>query len=236
MYDGFVWRAGAAEFLLEADARIGKDLYYHLKQFQLRSQLTITDVSAEWTVNSGNSHIDGEMQIVDPRGDLGLTRAIKNVSQNQAENDWSGYAMLLYSMGIPEGPLQIPRGQAIPLEYGIDLLGGISFSKGCYLGQELVARTHHRGVIRKRLVPAMILEEKDGEFQVGGEAEKYKELVDEDVSHGNESKSSGRIVSTMGNLCMALLRLEGWTLGDKFSIPGRSIQVEPYRPPWWKNN
>lgn len=41
----------------------------------------------------------------------------------------------------------------MPLEYNLDGLGGISFDKGCYVGQELVARTHWSGTIRKRLMP-----------------------------------------------------------------------------------
>lgn len=44
-------------------------------------------------------------------------------------------------------------GEAVPLEYNLAALNAISFDKGCYVGQELIARTHHRGVIRKRIVP-----------------------------------------------------------------------------------
>ena len=49
----------------------------------------------------------------------------------------------------------------MPLEYNLDALNGISYTKGCYVGQELVARTHNRGVVRKRLMPISI----DGKFQ-----------------------------------------------------------------------
>lgn len=48
-------------------------------------------------------------------------------------------------------------GEAIPLEYNLAGLNAISFDKGCYIGQELIARTHHRGVIRKRLIPIRFL-------------------------------------------------------------------------------
>lgn len=48
-------------------------------------------------------------------------------------------------------------GEAVPLEYNLVALNAISFDKGCYVGQELVARTHHRGVIRKRLLPLRFL-------------------------------------------------------------------------------
>lgn len=47
-------------------------------------------------------------------------------------------------------------GHAIPLEYNLDGLNAISFTKGCYVGQELIARSHFRGVIRKRLMPIEI--------------------------------------------------------------------------------
>lgn len=44
----------------------------------------------------------------------------------------------------------------MPLEYNLDALNGVSYSKGCYVGQELIARTHNRGVVRKRLMPVTI--------------------------------------------------------------------------------
>lgn len=44
----------------------------------------------------------------------------------------------------------------VPLEFNIDGLHGISFTKGCYVGQELMARTHFKGVVRKRLMPCIL--------------------------------------------------------------------------------
>ena len=44
----------------------------------------------------------------------------------------------------------------MPLEYNLDGLNGVSYTKGCYVGQELIARTHNRGVVRKRLMPIAI--------------------------------------------------------------------------------
>lgn len=47
-------------------------------------------------------------------------------------------------------------GEVVPLEFNIDGLAGISFTKGCYVGQELMARTHFKGVVRKRLMPFVL--------------------------------------------------------------------------------
>jgi folate-binding Fe-S cluster repair protein YgfZ len=84
------------------------------------------------------------------------------------------YKKFMDKQGIAEGSETIPYGDAIPLEYNIVFLNGgnksshigflrlvlqnkqkqssVSFNKGCYLGQELVAKTHYTGVVRKRIM------------------------------------------------------------------------------------
>ena len=42
------------------------------------------------------------------------------------------------------------------LEAGLDQLGAVDFEKGCYVGQEVTARTHYRGLVKRRLVPIKI--------------------------------------------------------------------------------
>ncbi|KXZ46958.1 hypothetical protein GPECTOR_39g452 [Gonium pectorale] len=66
------------------------------------------------------------------------------------------YRALRYRLGVAEGETEIPAGQAAPLDYNVDVLNGVSYTKGCYVGQERNSFTHYRGVIRKRLMPVRL--------------------------------------------------------------------------------
>lgn len=62
----------------------------------------------------------------------------------------------------------------MPLEYNLDGLNGVSYTKGCYVGQELIARTHNRGVVRKRLMPIQI----QGWWRLGSASRIIRSLLD----------------------------------------------------------
>ncbi len=72
------------------------------------------------------------------------------------------YTAARYALGIGEGKEDFPIGSSLPLESNGALLHGVSFNKGCYLGQELTARSHHTGVIRKRLMPLQLEDGSEG--------------------------------------------------------------------------
>ena len=59
-------------------------------------------------------------------------------------------------LGIPDSSRDLLIEKTFPLEAGLDTLHAIDYGKGCYVGQELTARTHYRGTIRKRFVPVRI--------------------------------------------------------------------------------
>ena len=67
--------------------------------------------------------------------------------------DLASYAANRMALGVAEGPELVAR---MPLECNLDALNAVSFDKGCYVGQELVARTHYKGQIRKRVMPFTI--------------------------------------------------------------------------------
>jgi folate-binding protein YgfZ len=74
------------------------------------------------------------------------------------------YDRLRLDQGVPDGSRDLPIEKAILLENNLDELNAISWSKGCYMGQELTARTRYRGLVRKRLMPVTV----DGPLPAAG--------------------------------------------------------------------
>ncbi|KDQ10010.1 hypothetical protein BOTBODRAFT_36633 [Botryobasidium botryosum FD-172 SS1] len=68
----------------------------------------------------------------------------------------SSYVLHRILSGVPEGIDDIPPGDAFPMDSNLDMMGGVDFRKGCYVGQELTVRTYHTGVIRKRIMPVRL--------------------------------------------------------------------------------
>ena len=73
--------------------------------------------------------------------------------------DWAVYAAWdrhRLALGLPDGARDLEADKSVLLEAGFDELHGVSWTKGCYMGQELTARTRYRGLVKRRLVPVAI--------------------------------------------------------------------------------
>ncbi|KAL1537761.1 putative transferase, mitochondrial [Salvia divinorum] len=103
-----------------------------------------------------NWHKDPRLTCLGYRG-IFPSNATPLLVEEDKETDEGNFLLWRFEKGVAEGSSEIPKGEAIPLEHNLVGLNAISFDKGCYVGQELVARTHHRGVIRKRLIPVRFL-------------------------------------------------------------------------------
>ncbi|GAV82755.1 GCV_T domain-containing protein/GCV_T_C domain-containing protein [Cephalotus follicularis] len=142
------------------------------------------------------------------------------------ETDERNYLLWRLEKGVAEGSTEIPKGEAIPLEYNLVGLNAISFDKGCYVGQELVARTHHRGVIRKRLLPLRFLNDNGKEVE-------QKVAPGSEVTVTASSKKAGTVTTALGCRGMGLLRLDE-ALSGALTIHGQEyVKVEAFRPKWW---
>ncbi|CAK9173151.1 unnamed protein product [Ilex paraguariensis] len=118
-------------------------------------------------------------------------------------------------------------GEAIPLEYNLAGLNAISFDKGCYVGQELIARTHHRRVIRKCLISLKFLDD------IGKEMEQ-KVAPGSDIIVASSGKKTGTVTTALGCRGLGLLRLEeAFKCPGSLTIQGEDVNVETIRPEWW---
>ncbi|KAJ9549949.1 hypothetical protein OSB04_022492 [Centaurea solstitialis] len=145
-------------------------------------------------------------------------------TETQEEN----YLLWRLEKGVAEGSIEIPKGEAIPLEYNLAGLNAISFDKGCYVGQELIARSHHRGVIRKRLLPLKFLNESGKEVE-------QKVAPSSEVIASKSGKKAGTVTTALGSRGLGVIRLEEAFKGpENLVIKGQEdVKVEPIRPDWW---
>ena len=140
---------GRDRFLLDVPAAQAPDLARKLALYRLRAGVAIADRSAELGVTA---HWPDGPGIRDPRHpDLG-TRAVgpRVVADPEARLAYEAHRIAL---GVPDGGRDFAYGDAFPHDANLDRLGGVDFDKGCYVGQEVVSRVHHRGTARKRIVP-----------------------------------------------------------------------------------
>ncbi|XP_058079505.1 putative transferase At4g12130, mitochondrial [Magnolia sinica] len=148
--------------------------------------------------------------------------------ESDKETNEELYMLWRIERGVAEVSTEIPKGEAIPLEYNLAGLNAISFDKGCYVGQELVARTHHRGVIRKRLLPLKFVDNDGKELE-------QKIAAGSEVVYTASDKKVGTVMTALGCRGLGLLRLEeAFNQSSVLSIKGQEdVKVKAIRPEWW---
>ncbi|XP_076268160.1 iron-sulfur cluster assembly factor IBA57, mitochondrial [Rhynchophorus ferrugineus] len=127
------------------------------------------------------------------------------------------YKKLRYTLGIGEGVGDLSVGSSFPLECNCDYLHGVSFHKGCYIGQELTARTYHTGVIRKRLMPLLF-------------TKPPKTLPENDVIV-HSGVNVGKLKGVFENVGLALLRVEKALKFGNITVGDGEASV--IKPNWW---
>jgi folate-binding protein YgfZ len=193
-------------WLLDVAADKTGDLVKRLSLYKLRAAVEIKNVPdafavlALWGSNLNSpGETTGTQSFTDPRHTaLGMRIladrrfAIDIASATNGMNaDAKDYHAHRIALGVPEGGKDYEFGDAYPHEADFDLFDGVSFKKGCYVGQEVVSRMQHKTVVRKRVV------------RVEGE----RDLTSgSDITHNGVV--FGRVGSTDGRHALALLKLD----------------------------
>ncbi len=172
LFDFLVFRLGQDEFQLDAPADKTADLVKRLGFYKLRAKVDIADVSQDFAVVAGGSGAPADPR--DPAlGGRGIVARADIPGEDGAAR--AAYDARRIALGVPQGGLDFPYGDAFPHDANMDLVNGVDFSKGCYVGQEVVSRMKHRAALRKRVVrvafdgpaPAPGAAIVDGELPVG---------------------------------------------------------------------
>ena len=155
LFDFLVVRRADA-FWIDCGRDQTADLARRLAMFKLRAKVVITDESAALAVAAswGDAPADAPGLVYrDPRHDgLGWRIVAPLEALRGLEGGTDAYQAHRVALGIPEGGIDFVYGDTFVHDANLDLLHGVDFDKGCYVGQEVVSRVHHRKSARKRVV------------------------------------------------------------------------------------
>ncbi len=155
--DFFIF-ATAEALLLDIPAADIAGLMPKLRRFKLRAVVELADASAQYGVYAAwDGAPPAGLSAPDPR----LPEAgYRLLSDTPLETNASAdeYAAHRIALGLPDGPPDLEVDKTLLLEAGFDELSGVAWDKGCYMGQELTARTKYRGLVKRRLVPVALRE------------------------------------------------------------------------------
>ena len=217
-----------------------------------------------WTAHSlegaDEGILEGQVECLDKRAPgMGRRLILPEGKKPEVDGEETGeesYKIRRYLKGVPEGQDELIREAALPQESNIDYMGGIDYRKGCYVGQELTIRTHHTGVVRKRILPVMLYGKDDPIPQALDylrDSNLGVEGIPREISIGRFEKrgrSAGKFLVGVGNIGLGLCRLEimtdiqiqgeagGYKEGDEFKLEWdihgapEVVKVKAFVPPW----
>lgn len=175
-------------FLIETDSDTIDALTKRLTMYKLRAKVDIAKRN-----ETGATVVWGETQPEGSATDLRFGKAgIELYRLPGGQGSAEGYDALRAEAGVPEAGLDFALQDAFPHDILFDKSGGVSFKKGCYVGQEVVSRMQHRSTARRRLVTV---------------------AADTDLpATGTEIRTGGKVIGTLGTVAgrkgLAIIRID----------------------------
>ncbi|MEM7301590.1 MAG: folate-binding protein [Pseudomonadota bacterium] len=220
LFDFFV-HAGDDGMLIDIDGEAGADFMKRLMFYRLRAPVEIEavddlDVYAAWDgaqEETTKGHLDPRLAELGARS-LSAPGAIET---NADEATWNNHRIAL---GMPASGADFAFGDVFPHDVMMDCFSktsGVDFTKGCYVGQEVVSRMQHRGTARRRFV---------------------KVAAEEPLSSGTDLLAGSRSVGTIGSVAgatgLALVRIDrvASALADDTEILADNVPVTLTLPAW----
>lgn len=242
LHDFFIAELGDA-FALDCEAARLADLQRRLGLFRLRAKVTLGPADSALVVAAAFGPgalaalglpeepgaavpFAGGLAFVDPRlAALGARLIVPREAGVAAlreagliEHDFAAYDRLRLQCGVPDGSRDLTIEKAILLESGFDELNGVDWNKGCFIGQELTARTKYRGLVKKRLMPVKV----EGSLPPPGTI----------IMLGEQE--AGEMRSGQDGTALALVRLDAFEAARQGGnvLRAGDAQVKPLKPDW----
>jgi len=216
LFDFFIVNDGES-YLVDAPAAQGADLLKRLKMYKLRARVEIADLGESHGVAAMKDGAESSAEdrgFDDPRhGAMGRRIIAPHDILKAGFDGDDDYHARRIKLGIAEGGADFASGEVYPHEANLDMLNGVSFTKGCYVGQEVVSRMRHKTEIRKRFLPV----ELDGDAPEAGSPV----LAD--------GKKAGVMGSSAKGRAIALLRFD--RIGGAVLTSGEA-RLHVTRPDW----
>jgi folate-binding protein YgfZ len=210
--------AEGERLLLDCEKAQAAMLVKHLSRYRLRAKVALGDISDAWAVHAAwgaPPAVADALIATDPRLPEAGWRVLTPAPLPDAApaSAWDAHRL---SLGLPDGSRDLEAEKTVLLEAGFDELSGVSWSKGCYMGQELTARTKYRGLVKRRLIPVDFT----GPAPAPGTP----------VLRGGQEV--GTIRSAAGQRALAVLRLDA--LGEGTALMAGETALSPHPPAWMR--
>lgn len=236
LYDFFMVRVGDA-ILVDTERDRIAPFIKRLSLYKLRADVQLEDVSEQYGVGVvfGDGALDqtdldaspgaavpfGDGVVyVDPRLRDAGARTVLPTDSNALSSlggehvDHSVYDEHRIDLGLPDGSRDLIVEKSVLLENGFDELNGVDWTKGCYMGQEVTARTKHRGLVKKRLMPVTI----EGPLPESGSP----------IMAGD--REVGEMRSSCGTTGLAMIKLS--YLAEDVTLQAGDAIISPRKPSW----
>ena len=180
---------------------VQNDFIKYISMYKMSADFSLENTSLKLL----HSFVQKDGFLADPRNDKLGFYAIGEAGSVDKTKEYHDNRIKLK---IADGFHDLTQKESIILDYGFDALNAISYTKGCYLGQELISRTKHTGVVRKKVC--------------GFKSEICFEKG-QDISQ-NEEKV-GKVLGCCGGNYLALINIEKADFYKEFNVGSSTVEI-----------
>lgn len=201
--DFFVTKDGE-DLLLDTPTKFAPDLFKRLRMYKLRAPIEIIDITESHNVYAIWDG-QGEEGHADPRH-ASLGRRLITTDYLDADGDYNAHRL---SLGVVDSEWDFDTVTTFPADANMDLMNGVDFKKGCFVGQEVVSRMKRMTTVKKRMRTVG----HDGAAKAGDKIKAGERVI-------------GEIYHADGKLAMGLMRLDRLKAAEvEPSVNGQEVQI-----------